>query len=65
VADDDRLAVEPADDRLLVVGDLADALAGEDLRLLLSLRDRLRLVRPARRQRDESMAAGALIETSN
>jgi hypothetical protein len=37
VADDGRLLVEPADDDLEVVGDLADGLAGEHLGMRLGL----------------------------
>jgi hypothetical protein len=40
VADDGRLVVQPADDLLVVVGDLADRLAGEHLRMGLGLLDR-------------------------
>jgi hypothetical protein len=47
VADDRRLAVQPADDGLEVVGDLPDRLAGEHLGMLGRLLDRLGVVRPA------------------
>src|SRR5215469_16618975 len=50
MADDHRLAIEAADDRLLVVGDLADPLASEYLRMRSGLIDRLGVVRPAWRQ---------------
>jgi hypothetical protein len=51
VTDDGRLALEPAEHLLEVVGDVADALVREDLRMGLRLRDRVRIVRPARRHR--------------
>jgi hypothetical protein len=46
-ADDHRLSIEAADDRLLVVGDLPDPLASEHLRVLPGLGNRLGIVRPA------------------
>jgi hypothetical protein len=46
VADDRRLPVQPSDDLLEVIGDLADRLAGERMRMGLGLLDRLRVVRP-------------------
>jgi hypothetical protein len=47
VADDRRLLVEFADHLGVVVGDLADRLAGEHLGVLVRFGDRLRVVRPA------------------
>jgi hypothetical protein len=47
VADDGRLAVEFGDDLRVVVGHVADALAGEDLRVRVGLLDGLRVVGPA------------------
>jgi hypothetical protein len=44
VADHGRLAVERADDRLEVVGDLADALAREDVGVGVGLLDGLGIV---------------------
>jgi len=52
VADDDWLALQLADDRRLVVGDLADALSCEHLRVFLCFGDRLRIVGPAGRHGD-------------
>jgi len=54
VADHRRLLIEPSDDPLEVVGDLADALVGEDLRVRLRLLDGLRIIGPARRDGDEA-----------
>ena len=51
MADDRRFCGEPGDDRLLVVGDVADALAGEHARVLLRFRHAFGIVRPARRHR--------------
>jgi hypothetical protein len=50
VADDRRLLVQSSDDLLEMIGDLADRLAGEDLRMSLGLLDGLRVVGPLRRQ---------------
>nr|WP_324606162.1 hypothetical protein [Streptomyces griseus] len=47
MADDRRLVVQPADDGFEVVGDLADRLAGEHVRVFGGLLDRLGVVRPA------------------
>ena len=51
VPDDGRLLLEPADDRVEVVGDLADGLVREDLGVGVGLLHRVGVVRPARRQR--------------
>ena len=45
------LLVEPADDLVEVVGDLADGLAREHLGVRVGLLDGLGVVGPARRQR--------------
>ena len=47
VPDERRLAVQPLDDHLLVGGHVADALAGEHLRVGVRLLHRQRVVRPA------------------
>src|SRR5688572_16367576 len=50
VADDHRLPIKAADDRLLIVGDLADPLTCEHLRMRSGLGDCLGIVGPARGQ---------------
>jgi hypothetical protein len=52
VADDQGLAIQPADDPVLVVRDLVDPLAGEHLGVLSGLGDRVGVVRPSRCHRD-------------
>jgi hypothetical protein len=51
VADEHRFLVQGIDDLGGVVGDLLQALLGEDFRLRSGPFDRLRIVRPVRRQR--------------
>jgi hypothetical protein len=52
VAHDHGLLLQAADDFLDVVGDLPDRLAREDVRVRLGLLDRVRIVGPARGERD-------------
>ena len=51
VPDDRRLALQPADHRGEVVGDLSDGLVGEDLGVGVGLLDRVGVVGPAGRER--------------